>query len=51
MRVCDIYGINEQEKLASYLRKNKHNNLTTIYYLANKRATEEGANKLGDEKH
>jgi hypothetical protein len=31
--ICEIYDIEEREKLVSDLNKNRHNNLTTLYYL------------------
>ena len=33
-KVIKVYGIPDKKKLSNYLIKNKHNNLTTIYYLA-----------------
>lgn len=36
--ICKSYGIQDQEKLMNYLKKNKHNNFTTIYYLASKKS-------------
>lgn len=32
-----MYDIEEREKLVSDLNKNRHNNLTTLYYLAVKK--------------
>ena len=35
-KIVKLYEISDQKKLINYLTKNKHNNLTTIYYLATK---------------
>lgn len=41
-KISELYDLDE-EKLNSYLKKNKHNNLTTLYYLAAKKEFREGS--------
>ena len=41
----------EEDRLYTYLRKNKHNNLTTLYYLGRKKMVREKDQVMLEEDH
>ena len=44
--MCEQLGIIEVERLLKNLNKNKHNNLTTLYYLGKKKILREIVHEL-----